>query len=163
MVSAPGPQWHLRPRHDFYARAPWLFGPAFLAEAPWRLRREIAAALPDAGARRAFTRRQLRTVLTSPLSLSRMAARARAIGGYDRVADCARVGTPTLIVHGDPALDHVTGDGGTELYAGLIPNARSALLERTGHLGSVTRAEVCARLIHEFLVDAKKDAHHSAA
>ncbi len=79
LVSAPGPRWHLRPRHDLYARLPWLFGPVFLAESPFRLRAEILAALTDRRARRAFALRQLRTVLTAPVSLARMAARARFI------------------------------------------------------------------------------------
>jgi hypothetical protein len=41
--------WRLRRRHEIYSRVPWLFGPLFLAESPWRLRAELAAALPDAG------------------------------------------------------------------------------------------------------------------
>lgn len=163
MVSAPGPRWHLRPRHDLYARLPWLFGPLFLAESPWRLRKEVQAALPEWRARRAYLREQLRTVLTAPVSLGRMAARARLIAGYDRRADCARVSAPTLIVMGDDALDHVTGMGGTAEYAGLVPGAALVQMEQTGHLGSVTRADACAAIIRRFLNDAIKDTHDSAA
>ena len=163
MVSAPGPQWHLRPRHDMYARLPWLFGPLFLAESPWRLRQEVMAALPEWSARRRYLLEQLRTIVTAPASLPRMAARARLIASYDRVADCALVSAPTLIVQGDEALDHVTGSGGTADYARLIRNARLVRIERTGHLGSVTRAEDCAAIVHRFLLDAKKDSQHSAA
>jgi len=39
---------------------------------------------------------------------------------------------PTLIVHGEPGLDHVTGMGGTAEYARRIANARAVSLERTG-------------------------------
>lgn len=163
LVSAPGPKWHLRPRHDMYARLPWLFGPVFLAESPWRLRKELAAALPEWPARRRYLREQLRTVLTAPVSLSRMAARARLIASYDRVADCAQVSAPTLIVQGEEALDHVTGSGGTSEYARLIRNAALVRMPHTGHLGSVTRADECASIIHRFLVDVKKDTRHSAA
>jgi pimeloyl-ACP methyl ester carboxylesterase len=92
-----------------------------------------------------------------------MAARARLIASHDRVADCRAVSAPTLIVQGEESLDHVTGSGGTADYAVLIRNARLATLERTGHLGSVTRPAACAELIHRFLVDANKDSHHSAA
>ncbi len=73
---------------------------------------------------------------------------------------------PTLIVHGEPELDHVTGDGGTAEYAQLIAGARCVPLERTGHLGSVTRADECASIVHAFVNDANRDrAHrgHSAA
>ena len=132
LISAPGPKWHLRPRHDMYARLPWLFGPAFLAESPWRLRKEIVAALPEWPARRRYLREQLRTVLTAPVSLSRMAARARLIASYDRVADCAHVSAPTLIVQGDEALDHVTGSGGTSEYARLIRNAALVRMPASG-------------------------------
>ncbi|MFN7985801.1 MAG: alpha/beta hydrolase [Vicinamibacterales bacterium] len=163
IVSAPGPQWHLRPRHDVYARFPWIFGPVFLAESPFRLRREIAAALPDPAARRRYLREQLKTVVSAPVSLSRMAARARLIGRYDRLSDCARVTAPTLVIQGDDALDHVTGSGGTHEYAALIAGARHVTMAGTGHLGSVTRADDCAALIHQFVHHSVKDSHHSAA
>ena len=82
LVSTPGPGFHLKRRHEIYARLPWLFGPVFLAEMPSRVGREIAAAIPDRAARRRFRWRQMRTFLKAPLSLSRMAARARLIGGH---------------------------------------------------------------------------------
>jgi pimeloyl-ACP methyl ester carboxylesterase len=164
MISAPGPHWHLRPRHDVYARVPWLFGPVFLAEAPFRLRREVKAALPGWPARFKYLREQVHTIATAPVSLSRMAARARLIASYDRVADCRVIATPSLIVQGDEALDHVTGSGGTAEYAGLIAGARLVRMPNTGHLGSVTRADECAAIVHGFLVDADhKDTRHSAA
>lgn len=163
MMSPPGPRWHLRRRHDLYARWPWVFGPAFLAEVPGRLRDEVRAAFPDRRQRRAFTLRQLRAVVMAPVSLARLAARARLIGGYDRVADCRLVTAPTLIMHGEPRLDHVTGDGGTEDYSTLIAGAQRAQLDCTGHLGSVTRADICARIIQTFLDTTTKDRHHSAA
>src|SRR5262249_45915327 len=109
MISAPGPQWHLRTRHEWYARLPWIFGPVFLAETPFRLRREVLTALPNRLERRAYLRTQLRTMAEAPVSFGRMAARARLIGRYDRTADCARVAAPTLVLQGDDALDHVTG------------------------------------------------------
>lgn len=163
LISAPGPQWHLRPRHDIYARLPWVFGPVFLAESPWRLRREIQAALPAWPARRKYIREQLHTIVTAPVSLSRMAARARLIGSYDRLADCRVVSAPTLVVQGDEELDHVTGVGGTEAYSQLIRHARLERMHDTGHLGSVTRPVACADIVHRFLANANKDSHHSAA
>ena len=153
IISAPGPQWHLRPRHDLYARLPWVFGPVFLAESPFRLRREVMAALPERSARRRYLREQLRTIITAPVSLARMAARARLIGPYDRVADCAQVAAPTLVVQGDETLDHVTGSGGTAEYSTLICGARLVQMEGTGHLGSVTRPDDCAAIVHRFIDD----------
>lgn len=163
LVSAPGPQWHLRPRHDLYARLPWIFGPIFLIESPFRLRQEILSALPTWPERRAYLREQLRTITTAPVSLSRMAARARLIGSYDRVSDCARVSARSLILQGDDELDHVTGSGGTSQYASLIKGARLVQLPQTGHLGSVTKAADCAAIIHGFIVNSTKDSQNSAA
>jgi len=163
MISAPGPGWHLRPRHEVYARLPWLFGPLFLVESPFRLRQEILTALPGWPARRRYLGEQWRTAASARVSLGGMAARALAIGAYDRAADCPRVTAPTLVVLGDERLDHVTGTGGTSEYAQLIPGSRLVRMARTGHLGSVTRADDCAAIVRGFLVDAQKDAHHSAA
>ena len=161
IISTPGPQWHLLPRHDLYARVPWLFGPVFLAESPFRLRREVMTALPDPTARRRYLREQLRTIVSAPVSLGRMAARARMIGAYDRVADCGHVTAPTLVIQGDDTLDHVTGSGGTAEYATLIRGARRVQMEGTGHLGSVTRADDCAAIVHGFIGDTVKDSQHS--
>jgi pimeloyl-ACP methyl ester carboxylesterase len=163
LVSPPGPAWRLSPRHETYARLPWIFGPLFVAGTPFRLWHEIVTALPDRGTRAAFTRQALATVLRSPVSLARTAARARRIGEYDRAADARRVNAPTLVLQGEAALDRVTGEGGTGDYLSLIPGARAFTLERTGHLGSVTRAEECARGIGAFLDTVAKGTHHSAA
>ena len=83
LASTPKPRLRLRPRHETYLRAPWIFGPIFLAETPFRLRPEIVAAIPDAAARRRFTLRSLRTALGAPVSLSAMAGRARMIATED--------------------------------------------------------------------------------
>lgn len=163
LASTPGPQFHLKKRHRFYARLPWLFGPFFAAESPSRLRAEIAAALPDEAARRTFMRDQLRTLRESPLSLARMARRALAIESYDRLADSARVSCPTLVVHGDPALDYVVDANTTADYGHLIAGAGVVMMERTGHLGSITRPQEFAAIVRRFLDGARKDARHSAA
>lgn len=150
LVSTPGPGWRLKRRHELYARLPWIFGPMFLAETPWRLRRELQAAIPDAPARRAFRRAQLRTLVDAPLSLARMAARARLIGRMDTAAECRRITAPTLVVTGEAALDHVVSADGTSAYARLIAGARAVVLDGTGHLGTVTRPRAFALLIRDF-------------
>src|SRR5262245_60525323 len=83
MVSTPGPVWLLKKRHEMYARLPWVFGPIFLAESPFRLKREIYTALPNGRDRRHFAWDQMRTIWEAPVSMSRMAARARLIGRLD--------------------------------------------------------------------------------
>lgn len=163
MVSTPGPDWHLRPKHDVYARRPRIFGLLFLAESPLRLRREIAIAVPDLGARVRLIARQLRTLVSAPLSMSRLAARARLIPAHDRRADAAAVSRPTLIVHGESRLDHVVPPEGSSEYVRLIPGARSVELEQTGHLGTITRPDAFARVIRQFVESTRDHTHDSAA
>ena len=151
LASTPGPTWHLRKRHQIYARVPWLFGLLFLVESPFRLRRELAAAFPRRGDRRRFGIQQLRTLFTAPLSLSCMAERARLMSTIDLVDDCRRVRTPTLVVTGERDLDRVVPIEGSAQYVRLIAGAQSAVLERTGHLGSITRPEAFGSLVADFL------------
>jgi 3-oxoadipate enol-lactonase len=150
LASTPGPMLRLRPRHQVYLRAPWIFGPLFLAETPWRLRPEIRTAIPDARARRRFSLRALQTVMSAPVSLSSMAARARMISIDDVRPDCARITAPTLIVTGERELDHVVPVDGSCEYLELIPDSRAVVLERTGHLGSITRPDAFAAIVRAF-------------
>jgi pimeloyl-ACP methyl ester carboxylesterase len=151
LASTPAPTFHLRRRHEVYVRMPWVFGPLFLAESPWRLRAEVVTAFPQSRARWSFRSRMLQTLITAPLSLPRMAVRARLLTGADLREDCARVTAPTLIVTGEPRLDFVVPVDGSIEYTRLIPNARAVILERTGHLGTVTRPDAFARLVSEFV------------
>jgi 3-oxoadipate enol-lactonase len=150
LASTPQPRLRLRPRHAFYLRAPWIFGPIFLVETPFRLRREVLAAIPDAQARRRFSLSSLRTAIGAPVSLSRIAGRARMITTEDLTADCARITAPTLVLTGEADLDHVVPVEGSSEYLRLIPNARAAVLERTGHLGSITRPDAFAAVVRAF-------------
>ncbi len=151
MVSTPGPGWHLRPRHQVYARLPWLFGPLFLAETPWRMRPEMSAALPNWRDRWAFNRAALRTFISAPVRFAALATRARLIERLDVRADCARVSAPTLIVTGERHLDRVVPAEGTSEYLQLIGNARGAVLQHTGHAGTMTRPHAFAALVREFV------------
>jgi pimeloyl-ACP methyl ester carboxylesterase len=163
LASTPGPQFHLKRRHRLYARLPWLFGPVFAAESPSRVRAEVKAALPGGSDRRRFMRQQMLTFREAPLSVSRMAARAHLIESYERTSDCARVTCPTLIVHGDPQLDFVVNAYGTATYGELIAGARVALIEKTGHLGSITMPDRFAAIVSDFLKATGKESQHSAA
>jgi len=151
LASTPGPFFHLRKRHLLYARAPWLFGPVFLAESPARLRREIAAALPTRGERWRFLRWQLLTLSRAPLSMARMAERARLLASNGAAADCPRVTAPTLIVTGEPRLDYVVPVEGTSHYVECIAGARAIVLAQTGHLGTITRPEAFGDLVTRFV------------
>jgi len=151
LASTPRPALRLRRRHQIYVSVPWLFGPIFLAESPLRLRPEICAAIPDARGRVGFALQGLRTLLSAPVSLSRMAARAKLACSVDLGPDCERITTPTLVLTGERHLDHVVPVEGAAEYVRLIPGARASVLERTGHLGSITRPELFAAVIHDFV------------
>jgi pimeloyl-ACP methyl ester carboxylesterase len=167
LASTPGPAWHLKQRHEIYARWPRVFGPLFLAETPWRLRAELAAAFPRANDRRRFAVLQLRTLVAAPVSLPRMAARARLISGGDRLAECAAVECATLVVHGEPGLDHVVDAVGTSAYVELIHGAERGVIPRTGHLGTITRPGEFAALLARFAARIgalhQQNGRHSAA
>ena len=151
LTSTPGPRFHLRKRHQFYLKAPLLLGPVFVAEIPWRVRHELATALPDRRDRRRFALRQVRTFFRAPMSLTQMAERARLLDRNELVEDCARVTAPTLVITGEPALDHVVPVGGSSEYLQLIARARGERIERTGHLGYITRPDVFAAMVGKFL------------
>ena len=160
LVSTPGPGWHLKKRHQLYARLPWVFAPVFLAETPRRVRREVAAAIPMRHARLRFAAWQMQTIVRAPVMLGRMAARAELIGTVEFAREAARVTAPTLVVTGEPGLDHVVAPDTTSAYVELIPGARGVTLERTGHLGSVTRPDRFAALVSEFALSIR---HNHAA
>jgi pimeloyl-ACP methyl ester carboxylesterase len=151
LVSTPGPGFHLKKRHQLYARLPWLFAPVFLAETPRRLRREIARAIPTPRARIRFALWQLRTCVRAPVMLGRMAERAGIIGTVDFAREAARISSPTLVVSGDPGLDHVVPPDTTSAYARLIENATAVTFASTGHLGCVTRPEKFAAIVGDFV------------
>jgi pimeloyl-ACP methyl ester carboxylesterase len=157
LSSTPAPKLQLRRRHQIYTRLPWIFGPLFLVETPLRLREEIVTAIPDWRERWAFRLRVLRTFLGAPVSFSQMAARARMIMATDLTPDCERVTAPTLVLTGERQLDHVVPVDGASAYARLIPNACAAVIERTGHIGSITRPDAFAALIRTFVLDAGAD------
>jgi len=155
LASTPGPGFHLRRRHEIYVKLPWLFGPVFLAEMPARVGKEVRAAIGSRRERMMFTWRQIRTFLKAPLSMSRMAARARLIGGPQeaerRRLEAAAVRVPTLVLTGESLLDHVVPAEGTSEYVGLIRGAAAGCIERSGHLGCITRPGAFAAAVMEFI------------
>lgn len=163
MVSAPGPQWHLKARHQSYAQRPLLFGPVFAVEALRRVVVEVAATFDSRREQLRFLASHGAVLLKAPASARRMAVRAAAIQGHDRLADCTVIACPTLIMHGEPALDHVVNAGGTGEYVAAIAGASRITLERTGHLGLATRPGDFADALDRFLTGIRQGSHDSAA
>ena len=158
LASTPAPGWHVRRRHEVYARAPWIFGPLFLIETPLRLREEVLTALPERTRRWRFALRQAATLVRAPLSLRRMGERGRMLSALDLAGDCARVSAPTLVVTGEQSLDHVVPTSGASEYVRLIAGACGAVLDRTGHIGSMTRPDEFAALVREFVMRSQSSA-----
>jgi pimeloyl-ACP methyl ester carboxylesterase len=150
LVSTPGPRWHLRESHRHFARSPWLSAPAFFIGASDRMQREIRLALPRTRDRFRFVLRMASLALTAPASPARMAARALMIDGVSSANDCALVTCPTLVLNGEPALDHVVPVDGSSEYVSMIADASSATLHGTGHQGPLLRPAEFARIVEEF-------------
>lgn len=150
IVSTPAPSWKPSSGQARYIRRPWLSAPVFIAAAPLRLWPEIAAAIPDRRARARFALAQTARVLTSFPLPHAMAARARLAGEIDLAAECPRVSAPSLVITGAPSLDRVVPVESTREYLRLLPGAQYAMMERTGHLGLVTRPELFAGIAAGF-------------
>ena len=151
LVSTPSPSWRPGCNVNRYLAAPRLMSPVFALGSPFRLYPEIAAALPALGARIRFIASHLRRVLRHPFAPTRMAERVRNAGRVDFAADCRRIAAPTQIVTGEPALDHVVDVAGTREYLAAIPGAHYDRIERTGHIGLVTRPERFADVVTQFI------------
>jgi pimeloyl-ACP methyl ester carboxylesterase len=151
LVSTPSPRWRPQRRHLLYSRIPWLFGFLFVLETPARLRPELMTAFPDWRARYRFVVGQLLTLARVGLSLRSMASRASLFAAPLLEADCSAISAPALIVTGERSLDRVVPVGATLEYLNFLPGAQAVLLERTGHLGSITRPRTFAAALRDFI------------
>jgi 3-oxoadipate enol-lactonase len=147
LVSTPGPRWQPNDRVRRYANAPRSSALAFVAGAPGRLSREIAAAVPGRAERLKTLAGYARSIVSYPGSARRMAARLKCLAGEDFLSDAKQVEAPTLVITGEPALDRVVPVPGTREYLDVIAGAVGVTLENTGHIGLVTRPAAFAELI----------------
>jgi len=151
LVSALAPTFTPDDRVAFYARAPRLLLPVFGVAAWRRARRELRAALPAWGDRLRFTAGQGARVILAPVSPQRMVQRIELLSTEDFHEDAARVKAPTLVVTGDEELDMTVPVRHTREYLELLPGTECATLERTGHLGTVTRPDAFADIVRAFV------------
>jgi 3-oxoadipate enol-lactonase len=151
LVSAPPPSWRPDARVNFYLRAPRLLTPVFMF-ASLRMYREIAAAHPGRLASLRESARHGANVLTHMFHPSRMARRVHLLerANFEGVR---RVNVPTLVVTGDPHLDRVVSVRSTHEYLSLFPHAHVSSVERTGHLGLITRPDVFAGIVARFVAE----------
>ena len=151
LASTPSPTWQPGCNVNRYLAAPRLMSPVFALGSPFRLHPEIAAAFPPLVARARFVAGHLDRVLRHPFAPTRMAERVRLAGRVDFAADCARVAAPTQIVTGDPGLDRVVDVDSTREYLSAIAGSRYDRIERTGHIGLVTRPQHFADAVARFV------------
>ena len=151
LVSSPAPGWTPNERQQQCISRPWLMTPAFVATGPSRLWPEIAAAFDTWQGRVGFALRHALRIAAAPAIPPLMASRMRLQQQLDVAPDCARVHAPTLVVSGEPHLDRVVPAEVTRSYAALIPGARYEMMERTGHIGLVTRPVRFSTLVCGFV------------
>lgn len=155
LASSPSPGWKPNARQGRYIVRPWISTPLFLATAPLRLGPEICSALDDWPSRISFCAEHMARVIAAPPSPPLMAARIREQQDLDFLPDCARIHAPTLVTTGEPALDTVVPVDATREYLSLIAGSKYAMIERTGHLGLLTRPDRFASIVSDFVEHAE--------
>ena len=138
LTSTPGPGMRLKPRYRLYARWPWLLGWLLLFETPYQLRDELGWPV-------------LKLLWGPPVSLARIARRARLIESTDIAADCAKVMAPTLVLTGERAFDHVVPIDRSLEYLKAIPASGHVTMRETGHLGTITRPELFRAILQGYI------------
>jgi pimeloyl-ACP methyl ester carboxylesterase len=155
LICPPAPRWCADHPAAAYLRNPRLSVPQFAAGAVGRLLPEVRAAKAGWLSRAWFFARHLGRILRYPASPTQMAARVHAWMATDVIAACRRVTAPTLVVTGEPGLDRVVPISASLEYLSLIRGARHQILDRTGHIGLITRPSEFAALIASFVVESR--------
>jgi pimeloyl-ACP methyl ester carboxylesterase len=153
LVSALPVEWKPDARVRFYIRRPRLLMPVFMV-ASLRLYREIGAATPGLLNGAAAALRHAFTVLSHMFSPTRMARRVRLIESLNFSLAPGSISAPALIVTGDARLDRVVPVAMTEQYLRILPGAARVTLDRTGHLGLITRPSEFAGAVSPFVARA---------
>jgi pimeloyl-ACP methyl ester carboxylesterase len=151
IASSPGPGWEATREQKRYISRPLLTLPIFLWTACRRLSAEMTASFPRPVERAWFVIRAGALALRYPALPHVMARRVRLMQTVDLTVDCAQVTAPTLIVTGDPALDHVVPVESTKRYLSCIRNSRYEIMDRTGHTGSLLQPQRLAHIVGEFI------------
>jgi pimeloyl-ACP methyl ester carboxylesterase len=151
IASSPGPGWRANAQQTAYVSKPLLTLPVFLVTALIRLHVELAAALPRPGERVAFVVRGAIAAVRYPALPHLMAGRVRLMQTVDLAADAERISAPTLVVTGDPSLDHVVPVESTRQYLTHIRGSRYEMMENTGHAGSLTQPDRLAHIVEMFV------------
>jgi 3-oxoadipate enol-lactonase len=151
LASTPPPGFEPNAVQERYLRSPRLTAPMFFLMAPRRMGPEIRAAMPVWRDRMMFSATYLGRAARSGMSPTRMAWRMLVTRDVDFADSCRRITMPTLVITGVPGLDRVVPVDQTRRYQQLIAGAELVTLERTGHLGSITRPRRFAEIVARFV------------
>ena len=157
LASALHESWQPNTRQRQFLKAPRLLSPLFVATAPQRMNAEVSAAIPAPGARLRFKAAQGFRVVRSLASPAKMARRVEWARAH-RFADRHAIKAPTLIVTGEPGLDHVVPVDVSRRYLDELECCEHVVLERTGHIGLVTRPDAFAGVLGRFLDGVRRSA-----
>ena len=150
IASSPGPGWKPDPLQAVYIAHPWRKALTFVATAPGRIWGEVTAACGFAGGI-SFLARHGARALAAPMTPGLMAGRILESQAIDFSLDCVAIEAPTLVISGEPHLDRIVPVESTRKYAEMIRGAQYVMLERTGHLGMVTRPSEWTDLVSRFV------------
>jgi pimeloyl-ACP methyl ester carboxylesterase len=150
LASALHSGWQPNDAQQRYLKAPRLMSPVFVATAPGRMNPEVAAAIPRLGPRLRFMAGQGARIALAPASPSRMARRVAWAAGH-HFADPRTIRARTLVMTGEAGLDRVVPVQVTEQYMNELQSAQRVVLERTGHIGLVTRPDTFAEILGRFV------------
>lgn len=158
LVSSPTPHWKPNETLLKYMERPLLSMPLVLPAWFARMWPEIFAAKPSVRERVLFGASYFTRAVRAPLSVTRMSEWARLKMATDIVADCARVQAPAMLITGEPRLDRVVDLTRSTDYVTLIKGTRHVTMERTGHIGLVTKPVQFAELVCRFAEENSKHA-----
>jgi pimeloyl-ACP methyl ester carboxylesterase len=151
LASAPGPAFRPNAQQARWLAKPWRSAPAFVLTSPMRVWPEIRTAIPRRRRQLAFLLRQTARCAAAPMVPSLMSARMRTAAEIDVDAACRLVRAPSLVVTGEEGLDRVVPVSSTRLYANLLARAEYRVIERTGHMGSLTQPDRFADIVTGFV------------
>ena len=151
LVSSPTPRWTPNATLLNYMERPLLSMPLVLPAWFLRMWPEIFAAKPTLTDRATFAARYFTRALISPLSVTKMSGWAKLKIATDIVADCAHVKAPALLITGEPGLDKVVDLRQSADWMTLIPGTRHVTIERTGHIGLVSKPREFADIVCGFM------------
>jgi len=153
LASTPAPKWKPSCQVKAYLLAPRVMSPIFALTSPLRLYPEITTTFPNFFERLSFTVKHLGRVTRHPFAPSKMARRVQLLEGIDFEGACARVTSPTLVVTGEAQLDRVVSVDGTKEYVRLVKGANWVCIEKTGHIGLISRPECFSEVVSTFIAN----------